>query len=386
MAELLGWGAGGLQLLNQEKAQAAAQEMDRIELGLKQAEAARAEKEAELDAEAAALISGIASGDKAGVTNLDAPEDPAELLDTIGNVYLRGGSVKRAIDSFTAAAGLRQKQASADSSRASARRAMFDVQIKQTDLVARLTAGVQDEDSWQAAIDRMESSNLFLPEEIEQFRSIPYNPEVLEVLQQEALSAGERARLEQARDNAEALERYRSTLAYNSTRMAEIAEDRYRETVRRNQVLEKAGGDKPATAPTTNELEAARAAIISTLFDGEEPDESVQAFVDTGAQNIAARAKQIVQENRGIDFATAVNQAVIESENAGEWEVVKGLTIPFIGEIGGGVRGYKAKGKSPQDPIPAPAATDAHTLVKGRYYQLKNGEVARFDGTNFIVD
>jgi hypothetical protein len=382
MAELLGWGAGGLQLLNQEKAQAAAQELDRIELGLKQAEAARAEKEAELDAEAAALISGIASGDKAGVTNLDAPEDPAELLDTIGNVYLRGGSVKRAIDSFTAAAGLRQKQASADSSRASARRAMFDVQIKQTDLVSRLTRTVNSEEDWHAAIDRMESSSLFLPEEIEQFRSVPFSPEVIAALQQEALSAGEQARLELQRDNAESLERYRNTTSGISRRL----EARLNETRRRNAVLEKAGGDKPATAPTTNELEAARAAIIADVFGGEEPEADIQAFVDVSSQNIAARAKQIVQENRGIDFATAVNQAVIESESAGDWEVVKGLTIPFIGEVGGGVRGYKAKGKSPQDPIPVPPATEVHTLVKGRYYQLKNGEVARFDGTNFIVD
>lgn len=385
MAELLGWGAGGLQMLNAEKAQAAATELDRINLGLKQAELEAAQREAQVDQQVGQALSAISSGEGPGVAP-SAGDDggegsSAETLDAMASMYLRAGATKKATDAMTAAARIRQSEASAASSRVTARKGLFEVQEKQADLVARATVAATDQSSWEAQLDKIEAAGVFDPDEITQLRSMPYSPEAMEVLRQQSLTAYEQAQLEMRQDQQASLESYRDRTARNAEYLASIAAGRAKEAERANRVREKAGGSEGPGVPNSTELKTARSVIINELFNGKEPPIELEPVLEAGASQVAARARQILASNRGVDADEALQQAIIESKAAGDWDVVEidpWFSAPTVEAK------YSPKGRTKDKAIAIPATPDE--LVRGRYYTMPDGTPAKWDGSKFVGD
>lgn len=384
MSNLLGWGAGGMQLLEQEKREQAAMELDRIQLGLKQAEAKRLEQEQAIDSEVGAFIaSGMEPSKPGEVISPDDPRvsnNPADVLREASRMYFRSGLVGRGFDILQTAGQMDKAAIDAQKAEVQERKALLELQLKQTDLVARHVVGVTSPETWEQAISEMEGSGAFSPEEIQQFRSLPYSPEAMSFLREQSISAADSARLEIARGNAESLDYERQAARNHRARMAELAEARLREQIRHNQVMEKAGGTRPANAPTVNETDLAYSVIAQEIYGGAVP-EADKASADAGAIRLASRANELARDNPSIGWEEALQRALIESQQAGEW--VKRDGGWFSDD---GYTYERAKGKSPETPLNLPAnPRDASQYKVGSYYQLGNGQVGKWTGEGFEV-
>ncbi len=383
MAELLGWGAGGMQLLQQEKVQNAALEMDRLASNIAVAKAQREEKEAALDEQAGQMMASIGSGEGPGgvpAGNTDGIENPADAMERMGYFYAKGGSPKKAQDAFAAAARYRKDAAAAAKSETTARSDAFKTELAQADFVYRELGTVQDEAGWESALTRLEESNLLAPEEMAALRDLEYSPDVLGVLQDQAISAKDAALRQLREDEAASRDMDRQSAQSHRQRMADIAESKAGEQRRHNQVIEKAGGK--ITAPTTAERDSATAAIATEIFGGKIPESISIEIIDAGADAIASRAKEIAQQSGGgVNWNEALIRATVESQQAGDWEIDSGERDWALDEEPSATFG---KGRTPATAMALPA--DRAQWKRGKYYIGGNGAVAKWNGTSFVTE
>ena len=135
-------------------------------------------------------------------------------------------------------------------------------------------------------------------------------------------------------------------------------------------------------SPNDNEVRAASAAIISQVFEGKTPTTLEQKkILEAGAVSIASRTQQLLRDNKALDYDTALNRAVIESQTAGDWEeTTEGSLWWKEDKISFG------KGKTPATALVLPQSTDGKPdqskLVKGKFYITAKGK-AQWTGSGF---
>lgn len=381
MPELLGWGAGGVQLLNQEKVQQEQLQMDRIAMGMEQAKAAHEQKEAELDELAGQEFYDIATGNRqTGPTGDGGVEDAAGALERMANTYFQGGSPKKGIDALESANKLRKESRLAMEAEMSAKKTAMQLQLAQTDLTFRVLGNVQpgDVDSWNRGIDELEQSGTFAPEEIASLRQLDPDPEAIQMLRDQAISAKDQATLQLREMDNESRQVDRDNRAAERRRANAIAEGKLRETARHNEVMEKQGGKDAATAPTAAERATVEAVVINEVFGGKIPKGKSESALLAGVASIASRAKQLVKETRGLSWDAAVTQAVVESQAAGDWNTEDDS---WFGED---TRTFDGKGKTPETAMPIPESQKDRKV--GRYYIMSDGTPAKWNGSNFVAD
>lgn len=381
MAELLGWGAGGVQLLNQEKVQQEQLQMDRIAMGMEQAKLEREQKDAELDELAGQAFTDIASGTRQpGVTGDGGIEDSADALERMADIYFQGGSPKKGVDALESANKLRKESRLAMEAEQSAKKANMQRQLAQTDLTYRVLGTITpgDINSWNRGIDELERSGVFDPAEIASLRELEPDPEVIQMLRDQAISAKDAANLTIREMDLESKEFDRANRAAERRRANALAEAKLRETNRHNEVMEKQGGEDAANAPTSAERASVDAVIINEVFGGTPPKGRSLAALNAGVTAVASRAKQLVKETRGLSWDAAVTQAVVESQAAGDWNTEDDS---WFGED---TRTFDGKGKTPQTAMPVPESQDK--VKVGRYYIMPDGTPAKWDGSNFVAD
>lgn len=381
MADLLGWGAGGVQLLNQEKVQQEQLQMDRIAMGMEQAKMQREQAEAELDARAGQEFYDIATGNRqSGPTGDGGVEDAADALERMANTYFQGGSPKKGIDALESANKLRKESRLAMEAEMSAKKTAMQLQLAQTDMAYRVLGTVVpgDVDSWNRGIDELEQSGTFSQEEIDGFRQLEPDADAIELLRNQAISAKDQATLTLREMDNESRQADRDNRASERRRANALAEERLRETQRHNEVMEKQGGEDIAGAPTAAERATVEAVVVNEVFGGTFPKGKSDAALQAGVAAIASRAKQLVTETRGLSWDAAVTQAVVESQAAGDWNTEDDS---WFGED---TRTFDGKGKTPETAMPVPASQDK--VKVGRYYIMPDGTPAKWDGSNFVAD
>ena len=384
MTGQLGWGAGGLQALQQEKVQNAAMELDSINSRIAQSKAEREAREEELDQSVAAQMAAISAGEGSGVTptgNVDKIESSADVAETMGRMYLLGGSPKKGLDALNAASSIRKNEAAAAKSELTGKADAYKLQLAQSDLVYRTLGTVRagDEASWDSALDQLRDSGLLSPEDIAGFEDLDPTPEVINMLREQSISAKDSANIS-LREDAEANRQAdRRDAQGNRQRMASLAEGRLAETKRHNAVRERAGGK--LEVPTAAEREAVTNVIATQVFGGSIPEGLPLAVVDAGADAIVSRAKQLAKDIPGLSTDAAIIRATIESQQAGEWEYDDGVRDWALDDEATISTG---KGKTPASAMVLPK--DRTKLVRNKYYIMGNGETAKYDGTGFVAE
>ncbi len=235
------------------------------------------------------------------------------------------------------------------------------------ELTSQLLGGVNDEESWQ----RANALYTFQTGQPSPYAQLPYSKELVERLNQAALSAKERAELEE-----KGLVR-KATKAYRDRRLGQIdTEDALRK--RRVDVAEarearisKTGG-KPISSPSKEEQDQ-----VARLIKKDYPNLST-AELNEAKFSIGAEAKALRRANPALDASTALQQAYNNAIQSGDFKNVR------PGVLGYGAKDqYSGGGKYPTTPARIPS--DKNDLKADRYYVNSQGQVGRWNGKTFEI-
>lgn len=361
-----------------------------------------AERTAEVEAAALARLGDIAKGGKgtdgsAIITASATDSSKGAPLEELGRLMIEGGAVKRGQEYLKAGVEIRSKENDILNDIETRKKTRLDNIVKVGELFSRTFGTAKNESEWNFAIDQMEKDpsiiEIFGPENFEALKASGYDPNVAEFLNQRAIDAAERARLELQQQGNDRAERNAIDLANYRQATIEISRANLAARNREFAARQKTDGTKASIAPTEQDLKSARTAIANLIFDGKVPNKDDPQYVafEAGAQDIASQARAMVQENKALDFNQAITRVTLQSKADGDWLAGPGVDNRFGITKALGLNEpapvenakYRGRGMKAVDAVAMPESRDA--LKAGMYYITPRG-VAKWDGEKFIKD
>jgi hypothetical protein len=202
---------------------------------------------------------------------------------------------------------------------------------------------------------------------------VPYSPELVQQLRSAAIATKDQADLKIKESNANSLRGFRKLRLDQHDTTNELAERRVAVAEAREERVAKTGGGKAVASPQTGEIQQAARLIKGDFKDLDSTELMNAAF------SIAAEAKALRAQNRGLDAETALGKAYATARSRGDFKEVgekgtfRDTRKPTF--VGGG--------RTPDTAIAVPA--DSKKLVTGRYYSNKAGAVAKWTGAGFSI-
>ena len=309
----------------------------------------------------------------------------AEPMEAVADVYYRGGAISKAMEISKAASEIRKRESDIEADQYNNQQTRLENMIKGADIAARTVGIARNESEWRQGMKELEGTGIIEPELMEQLKSMPYDPDVAAYFRDRAVQVADQARLDLQRETNDRLERQGAIEAGQMERRIRLQEARDNEVRRHNRVIEKASGGKAAgiVAPNSDELRSAKAALLSSVYsDFKGKDIESDSDFTAAADYVAAQAQQLVKQNKGMDWNTAVQQAIMRGEQAGAFGATEGDNW-FLRKIGQGDESepkFDGKGLSAQTAIPMP--NSKAEMKKGRYYITSRGR-ALWNGKDF---
>lgn len=389
-------GLEGIETAQRTMNSIAARKSQEIEDFVKLGTYEREEQDRAIDEAALNNAMAIAEGRGVDISSAAAtPEDFGEFFDTLGTQYLKAGAAKRGKEFIEAGIDYRKKSAEVDAADDEAAQTRLENMKFAADWVAQNIG--ENDSEYQLFLSNLQNpdnpvAEILGRDNIEVLNKSEWTPELSNYFRSKALSIKDQAtleltarshnRMERSLDNTE---RYRSALL-------ELSNARLEEQRRANELRNKESGPDVGKAATNAEIGTAKSAILNTVkgLEGVAPEKGTpeEAALGHMAEDVAARAKVIVAENKGLTYAEAVNQAVSEAETAGDFSIIETRTKRAFGILPDSVArkgAYQKRGRSPENPINLPTGDEKSVrkrLVKGRYYQTPMG-VLKWNGSSF---
>ena len=296
------------------------------------------------------------------------------LADKFGNaaeIFAGAGQVKRAQELAKTASTLRQQQAAAISSQTTALLNQLKITRENAENLAQFFGGAGS----QEELDQANRLYQFQTGQPSPFQNVPFSEDLIDGLNQRALSAKERFDLADKAATRLNLKTYRDARLGQFETENRIREERLRLNREREERLRKQGGGRlPSADPKPDEIRQVKAMIRKDF-------PMAKDFADemgTAAFTIAAEARAKMRANPALSPSAALNQAYTEAVRFGDIEADAGTAFGLIGKkfrFAGG-------GRSPETALTVPSkATDARP---GRYYVNSRGDVAKWDGKKFV--
>lgn len=376
----VGFGIAGDQAYQQSQLNDQQMQMNSLAIGQAQRADEQAQADQDLDQQARQMMSKISLGQGSTPT-----ADPSSnTADSMHSAFLQTaqkliqlGAPKLAMEYYKNGATIGKDEQAAATSKIKDQQTAAETLLKQSDILGRTLGSATTQEEWNQGQQQLAQSGAFTPEQLATFQKIPYHPAAVQHLADQSMSVKDKAQMTLLSGNQQLTQQRDSVDAqYKATSLA-LERARLEETKRRNTIDEKTG--KAATAPTGPQIKSVKSAIINQIFDGKEPPDDTA--LEAGAQDIASRAQTLVQGNKGLTWQTAVNRAVTESNNSGDWDIHKG------GWFSDESAKFNGMGKTIEDALPLPTEgnkIDASALKKGRWYMTVQGR-GQWDGTNFNV-
>lgn len=271
----------------------------------------------------------------------------------------------------------------------------------QTDRIERITKGAQavssifgsvmNQSELEFQIKRARklndsSGSEVIPNEIIDMLEVNgYDPDIIQMLNDQAMQYADKARLEQQQIEESGRERRAAITASQNAEKIKLqaVRDAQHETHRRH--LRKAGGDTGGASnlPKEQEIKAAEVVLRNGPMSSAGKNDPA---VSRAAIYVAETARQMVKENKTLTFEVALERAAAQAEASGMIEVTPGSS---------GILGFGAKPSSTsfdrnagakRPPIGANGRVDVKRLKVGERYILDSGEVGKFNGKGFIVE
>jgi hypothetical protein len=376
----VGFGIAGDQAYQQSQLNDQQMQMNSLAIGQAQRADEQAQADQDLDQQARQMMSKISLGQGSTPT-----ADPSSnTADSMHSAFLQTaqklmqlGAPKMAMEYYKNGATIGKDEQAAATSKIKNQQTAAETLLKQSDILGRTLGSATTQEEWNQGQQQLAQSGAFTPEQLATFQKIPYHPAAVQHLADQSMSVKDKAQMTLLSGNQQLTQQRDSVDAqYKATSLA-LGRARLEETKRRNTIDEKTG--KAATAPTGPQIKSVKSAIVNQIFDGKEPPDDTA--LEAGAQDIASRAQTLVQGNKGLTWQTAVNRAVTESNNSGDWDIHKG------GWFSDESVKFNGMGKTAEDALPLPTEgnkIDASALKKGRWYMTVQGR-GQWDGTNFNV-
>ena len=347
------------------------------------------QRDIELDQQASAALARIAGGSvqqDVSVLFKDVNDDSsaAKPLDIVANIMLKGGAIKRGTDLMKAASDIRRDESLNERDKIENAKDKVQTVLETANAVAQTIGISKNESEWRYGLAQLRKNQVLPPEQLDQLDAMDYDPNVVAYLNDQALTAYQRAQLDLTANRDAVSKRQADDRITNAQSLTTIARARLKLAQEAQDRANKAG--KAATAPNDNEIAGASAAITSQVFNGKTPTTAEEkALLKAGAVAIASRTQQLLRENKALDYETALNRAIIESQTAGDWKETD--TSKFGGLFGKDMKVTSfGKGKTPATALVLPQAPDgkpdAKKLVKGKFYITAKGK-ARWTGSGF---
>ncbi len=382
MAELLGWGAGGIQAYKHDQAVEAQTELNRIAMGVEQAKLERAEADAQLEAEANAAMAEIFRGKKAGPDGGDGEVSTADALAQTGEQLIAMGASERGISLLETAAKLKKEQRLTMSAESSHITNLMDRQLKQADLIAQELTDADTPEKVAVGIANLRATGAYDEDELAVLERMASDPATRAEFLNRSMSAAERAKIELQRIRDEEADRDRDDRIAIQRANSARADRAQAETARHNRVQEKAGGASSAALPNGPQTEIIRSVIQNVILKGNaipaDQEDEFKATLNAATLQIFSDAQAIIAEDKSATMDQAVARAVARSYAAGDWNYVDGM---FSDDLA-----FNPKGKTPEEPLTGPLPKSKKALVVGRYYTLGSGEVAKWNGSAFEAE
>jgi hypothetical protein len=350
----------------------------------KEMELQQGQREIDLQDQAARSLNEISQGSSPNSTKLfgdiDSESASAPLF-VMADTFMRGGLPVQAEKYLNSAMDIKKQESDIAKDRVTTQNNKLEGIVKAANAAGQFLGGAKNQSEFDYGINELEKGGFFEPEVIEKLRGMGWTPELSAFLGEQALTVYQKATLDMQASNAKAAQQAKRE-GFDIARVG-LRYQAERLEIQRSAEARQNKTGLSATAPTNNELAGAEAAIKNYVFKGAVP-KSQEAAYKQGAQAIAARAKEMVQQDKSLNWNTAINRAVIESQVNGDWEVKTEDNWFSPDET---TVTYGA-GKTPDTAIPLPMDKAGKPvpaqLKKGKYYVTNKGK-AMWDGTAFVV-
>lgn len=378
----IGFGIAGDQAYQQSQLNDQQMQMNSLSISQAQRADQQQQEDQQLDQQARQIMSKISLGQptstgQAGGQN--TADNMQSAFTQTAQKLMNLGAPKMAMEYYKNGAIIGKDEQALTSSKIKDQNTAAETLLKQSDMLGRTLGSAQNQDEWNQGLQQLQNSGAFTPEQLQTFQKIPYHPAAVQHLADASISVKDKAQMTLLAGNQQLTQQRDAIDAqYKATRLS-LQRAQLDEAKRKTDLAEKTG--KAATAPTGPQVKSVQAAIVNQIFDGKPPTDT--DALEAGAQDIASRAQTLVQQNKGLTWQTAVNRAVAESNNAGDWDIHKGGMMPWDNDS----TKFNGMGKTPDDALPLPTdgnKVDASSLKKGRWYITTQGR-GQWDGTNFNV-
>jgi hypothetical protein len=298
----------------------------------------------------------------------------AGQLESLAQTAAQAGLVTKAGTLAAQASLIRQRENTARAAGAKMNETQLDIIRKNADLQGQIFGGVTDETSWNRANQLFQ----FQTGTQSPFAGMPYSPDLIKSISEQAISAKERADLLQKQQTATELKNFRRRRLGQHDTALEIQDRRLELMEEREKRLRKQGGGKSVSSPAKAELDQA-GRLITKDFPNLPAEDRVDA-----AYSIAAEARALRRQNPALDANAALQQAFQAARAAGDFQTIPGLTVPLLGMDvpGTGKTGYSGRGKTATVPIPFVKGLKP---VKDRFYVNDAGVLGRWNGSKMVL-
>lgn len=315
------------------------------------------------------------------------PQSMATPYWRMAEIAGRSGNVEQSRKLAAGASQIMVRESNALNARSSMESRYLNMQFKNMGALEGILSGAKDQASFDAG-NMMYEMQYQRPSP---YRGMVYSPELVKSMTDSLIPAkdrvhnqilqneyGSRADLRNRRIN------YMDYMQDHLDAMEEIARGREAR-------LAKTGVSKPLAAPTKAETDAALALVKTQMYPSLAGDKSDPVYLQTletinaGAKDVAASAKAKLRDNPALDWNTALQRALTESIQAGDWQKVAAGGFfsrqPRTAFSGGG--------KTAETAIPIPPGASAADVRKkmqpGKFYldPRTNQPIGQWTGTGF---
>ncbi len=370
----------GQRILNSEAARASQALDDQIKLTeYEDAQAAEA-----LDQQVMANTLSIARGEGVNIQDpSNTPESFSRFMEIAAGQYAAAGAPKRATDMLASAIDYQSKSAEIQSKAESRQKTRLDNITKAANYFWEGLADIGNDEELQLFWDNLppEVVETVGPDQVAKLKTVPYSPDFTNLARAKALTTAQQATLELSAQGHRRADRVAADAAEFRRISLQISRERVKESARANDIREKTSGATGGGASKPDERHAMRAIIlqnVKALPMGESPKED-SPMLQAAIEDAIGRAKQIFRDTPGISMPEAMQRAVMEAEQAGDFVTFKGS------KPGDYYTRYERRGGK-KSPLPLPTGSVEEvksSLIPGRYYQIDGLGSKRWNGSSF---
>ena len=363
-ADVVQSGLGSLHRLGQIANQPLEQENLKATTRLHTAQAEKAEAEVEKDRALAELSrKAFAGGGAAGPAR---PVSMADQLDNLATLAAEAGMVDQAQRTAASAALIRSREAAGKAAQVTQALNQQKMLKEATGVMAQYFGAATDAESWQRANELY----AFQTGRQSPYASVPFSENLVDQINQSALTSKERYDLMEKELTREGLREYRDKRLKQHDVLATISRSRLELARQRETRLAKAGGGKQVGVPSSTETRLAK-----TFIDKDYPADNFNIEGrEEAAITIASDARALRRQNPALDPAAAMRLAYENAKRSGDFQVTANKWAKSDAK-------FERRGRDPQTPLAMPKA--ASEAVPGRFYSTPKGTLL-WNGDKFL--